>query len=110
MPILEEMPCEGALGLEPPVLYPPALGRFPDGPVGRVLRSRRPTTAGITARASYSLWATEQQSPPGRYLLAPARRDFRPLAHGPWGTILVLYQSGGGSQETGGRSDRRSCL
>jgi hypothetical protein len=42
--------------------------------------------------------------------LVPAERDFRLLAHDSRGAILVLYQSGGGSQETGSRSDRRSCL
>ena len=43
-------------------------------------------------------------------LLTPAQRDFRLLAHESQGAILVLYQSDGGSQETGGRNDRRSCL
>lgn len=43
-------------------------------------------------------------------LLAPVRRDLRPLAHAPRGAILVLYQLGGGSQETGTESDRRPCL
>ena len=54
----------------------------------------------ICARCSCSLWAGEEQSTLD-YLLTPARMDFRPLAHGPRGAILVVYQSGGGPTRLG---------